>query len=51
MDDSATLFAEIAGSEDLAEKYVRSLAPLAFLSPGIVEAILDGNVRAGLTPR
>lgn len=49
MDGSATSFAEIAKSEDLAEKYVRFLASLAFLSPRIIEAIVDGNIRARLT--
>jgi hypothetical protein len=38
----ATL-AEIAGREGLGERHVRLLAPLAFVSPGIIVAIADGS--------
>src|SRR5208282_5855753 len=42
-------FDEIACAEDLAERHVRRLAPLAFLSPKIVQAIADGDAPADLT--
>ena len=42
-------FDEIACAEGLAERHVRRLAPLAFLSPKIVQAIADGAAPAGLT--
>jgi DNA invertase Pin-like site-specific DNA recombinase len=44
----ATL-AEIAGREGLGERHVRLLAPLAFVSPGIIGAIADGSAPADLT--
>jgi hypothetical protein len=43
------LFDEIASAEGLAERHVRRLVPLAFLSPKIIQAIADGTVPAGLT--
>jgi hypothetical protein len=42
-------FDDIAAAEGLAERHVRRLAPLAFLSPRIIEAIADGAAPAGLT--
>jgi site-specific DNA recombinase len=42
-------FAEIARREGQAERHIRLLAPLAFLSPGIVSALLDGTAPANLT--
>ena len=42
-------FAEYAATENLAERYVRRLAILAYLSPKIVEAIVDGIAPSGLT--
>ncbi len=42
-------FDEIASREDLAERYVRRLAPLAYLSPKIVVAIASGVAPAELT--
>jgi hypothetical protein len=36
-------------SEGKAERHIRLLAPLAFLSPRIVSALLDGAVPADLT--
>jgi site-specific DNA recombinase len=39
----------IAKRENLAERHVRSLAPLAYLSPRIIEAIAEGRVPAKLT--
>jgi hypothetical protein len=40
---------EIAIAEQIAERHVRRLLPLAFLAPRIVEAITDGIAPAGLT--
>jgi site-specific DNA recombinase len=42
-------FAEIANQEALCERHIRLLAPLAFLSPRIVTAIVDGAAPADLT--
>jgi site-specific DNA recombinase len=42
-------FDNIAAAEGLVERHVRRLAPLAFLSPKIVQAIADGTAPAGLT--
>jgi site-specific DNA recombinase len=43
-------FAAIAAKEKLSERYVRLLAPLAYLSPRVIEAIANGEVPADLTP-
>jgi site-specific DNA recombinase len=43
-------FAAIARREGKVERHVRLLAPLAFVSPRIVSAILDGTAPANLTP-
>jgi site-specific DNA recombinase len=40
---------EIAIAEQIAERHVRRLLPLAFLAPTIIEAITDGIAPAGLT--
>jgi site-specific DNA recombinase len=40
---------EIASAEGLAERHVRRLVPLAFLSPKIIQAIADSTAPAGLT--
>lgn len=40
---------EIAARENLAERYVRRLSLLAFLSPKIISAIADGSAPASLT--
>jgi DNA invertase Pin-like site-specific DNA recombinase len=40
---------ELAGREQIAERYARRLVQLAFLSPKIVEAIDNGTAPAGLT--
>ena len=40
---------EIASAEGLAERHVRRLVPLAFLSPKIIQAIADGTAPSGLT--
>jgi Protein of unknown function (DUF2924) len=45
----ATSFREIAKRDGKAERHVRFLAPLAFLSPRIVEAIVRGEARPDLT--
>ncbi len=44
-------FAAIGHRENLAERHVRFLAPLAYLSPRIVEAIAEGRAPAGLAVR
>jgi hypothetical protein len=41
-------FAEIAEREGKAERYIRFLAPLAFVSPRIVRSIAEGSFRADL---
>jgi site-specific DNA recombinase len=42
-------FTDIARREAKAERHVRHLAPLAFVSPRIITAIMDGTAPAGLT--
>ena len=42
-------FADIARREGKAERHVRHLARLAFVSPRIITAIIDGTAPAGLT--
>ena len=42
-------FHEIALREDKVERHVRFLAPLAFLSPRIIDAIANGNAPTDLT--
>ena len=42
-------FEKIARSENKVERHVRYLAPLAFVSPRIVEAIANGSAPADLT--
>jgi site-specific DNA recombinase len=42
-------FAEIAAREAVGERHIRLLAPLAFLSPRIIAAIIDGTAPADLT--
>src|SRR5262249_40264111 len=44
-----TSFAEIAQREGKGERYIRLLAPLAFISPRIIAAIVDGTAPAELT--
>ncbi|MDQ6702235.1 MAG: hypothetical protein M3Z96_03525 [Pseudomonadota bacterium] len=39
----------IASAEGLAERHVRRLVPLTFLSPKIIQAIAGGTAPAGLT--
>ncbi len=45
----AASFDDIAAAENLAERHVRFLMPLAFLSPRIIRAIADGAAPIGLT--
>jgi hypothetical protein len=45
----AASFAEIAEREGKVERHVRFLAPLAFVSPKIAPAIVDGSAPADLT--
>ena len=42
-------FAEIAEHEAQGERHIRLLAPLAFVSPRIIAAIVDGTAPADLT--
>jgi hypothetical protein len=42
-------FAEIAQREAQGERHIRLLAPLAFVSPRIITAIIDGTASADLT--
>lgn len=49
MMEKAKSLEEIADRENLAERYVRRLAVLAFLSPKIVAAIIDETAPADLT--
>jgi site-specific DNA recombinase len=42
-------FEETARNENKIERHIRHLAPLAFVSPRIVEAIANGNAPADLT--
>jgi site-specific DNA recombinase len=42
-------FAEIAAREGKVERHVRFLAPLAFVSPSVLSAIMDGTAPAHLT--
>jgi site-specific DNA recombinase len=45
----AESFDEIAAQEGLGQRHVRWLTPLAFLSPKVLDGILDGSASAGLT--
>jgi site-specific DNA recombinase len=47
--DPATDIGTIATRENLTERHVRFLAPLAYLSPRIIEAIAEGRAPANLT--
>ena len=42
-------FSEIARGEGQGERHIRLLAPLAFVSPRIIAAIIDGSAPADLT--
>jgi site-specific DNA recombinase len=45
----AASLATIARREGMVERHVRQLVPLAFVSPRIVSALLDGSAAADLT--
>ena len=45
----ASSFAEIAQREGKVERHIRFLAPLAFVSPRFITAIIDGSAPADLT--
>jgi site-specific DNA recombinase len=45
----ADSFEAIAACEAIGERHVRRIAPLAFLSPRIIQAIADGMAPSGLT--
>jgi site-specific DNA recombinase len=47
--DRVASFAEIAAREDKTERYIRLLASLAFTSPRIITAFIDGTGPADLT--
>ena len=49
VDGSAASTREIASRENLGERTIRKLLPLACLSPGIIRAIADGSAPANLT--
>jgi site-specific DNA recombinase len=49
IDGRVRSFDEIAARERIVVRHARFLAPLAFLSPRILEAIANGTVPAGLT--
>jgi site-specific DNA recombinase len=49
LDGRATSFADIADAEEIGERQVRLLAPLAFVQPRMLQAIVDGSVSSGLT--
>ena len=45
----ASSFAEIAQREGKVERHIRFLAPLAFVSPRLITAIIDGSAPADIT--
>jgi hypothetical protein len=49
VEERAGSFHEIAEREGKVERHIRFLAPLAFLSPLIIESIVNGNVSRNLT--
>jgi site-specific DNA recombinase len=49
VDGRATSFAGIAEAEEIGERQVRLLAPLAFVPPQMLQSIVDGSVSSGLT--
>jgi DNA invertase Pin-like site-specific DNA recombinase len=49
LDHRISSFTEIAAREGKAERHIRLLAPLAFTSPRIIAAIIDGTAPADLT--
>jgi site-specific DNA recombinase len=49
LNDPGLDFAAIAARENLSERYIRLLAPLAFVSPRVVEAIATGRAPGDMT--
>jgi len=49
LSDQTASFDNIAADEGLAERHVRRLSVLAFLSPKVIQAIADGAVPSGVT--
>ena len=49
VDGRVASFAEIATREGKVERHIRLLAPLAFVSPSVIAAIVDGATPADLT--
>lgn len=49
LDGKMASFDEVAAAENLAERYVRRLAVLAYLSPKIIQAIAEGVAPNGMT--
>lgn len=49
MTERLSSFEQIAENEKLAERHVRFLAPLAYLSPRILDSIAEGRAPADLT--
>jgi site-specific DNA recombinase len=49
IDGRAASFAEIAKRQGKVERYIRLLAPLAFVSPRLLSEIIDGRVSPDLT--
>jgi hypothetical protein len=49
LSDQTASFDNIAADEGLAERHVRRLAVLAFLSPKVIQAIADGAAPSGVT--
>jgi site-specific DNA recombinase len=49
VNDAAVDFGALAKREKLAERHVRFLTPLAYLSPSVIQAIAEGRAPADLT--
>jgi len=49
LSDPAETFETIAGREGRSERYIKLLAPLAYVSPRLIEALADGRPIAELT--
>jgi site-specific DNA recombinase len=49
IDGHITSFSQLAQRENLNERHIRLLTPLAFLSPKMIKAIVDGRVSKDLT--
>jgi site-specific DNA recombinase len=49
VDGRVTSFADIAETEEIGERQVRLLAPLAFVPPRMLQSIVDGSAPSGLT--